>query len=84
MSTRRGANLRDRPQKYKNRTAFKNDLHDKTPQIKFLNSLQISEVCEHCKSVIEWKIKYKKYKPLSQPKKCTKYVVPEMDSFANS
>lgn len=72
MSTRRGANTRQRPQKHKNRVAFKNDLYEKTPQIKFLNSMNISEVCEHCKEVIEWKIKYKKYKPLSQPKNCQK------------
>ncbi|GAB0094024.1 nucleolar transcription factor 1 [Sergentomyia squamirostris] len=72
MSTRRGANVRTRPQKHKNTTAFRNDLHDKTPTMKFINSLQVREVCEHCQGVIEWKIKYKKYKPLSQPKTCIK------------
>uniref|UniRef100_A0A7G3AML2 Uncharacterized protein n=1 Tax=Lutzomyia longipalpis TaxID=7200 RepID=A0A7G3AML2_LUTLO len=72
MSTRRGENNRTRPQKHKNHTAFRNDLHDKTPKIKMLNSLHVSEVCEHCRGVIEWKIKYKKYKPLSQPKTCIK------------
>lgn len=72
MSTERGNVSRKRPQKYKNRTAFKNDLHDKTPQQKKLNSLHVSEVCEHCKALIQWKIKYKKYKPLSQAKTCTR------------
>lgn len=72
MSTQRGNASRTRPQKHKNRYVFKNDLHDKTPQQKRLNSLHISEVCQHCKGVIEWKIKYKKYKPLTQPKTCTK------------
>lgn len=72
MSTQRGNVSRKRAQKYKNRTVFKNDLHDKTPQQKKLNSLQINEVCAHCKGVIEWKIKYKKYKPLTQAKTCTK------------
>ncbi|KAM7346377.1 uncharacterized protein ACRADG_006333 [Cochliomyia hominivorax] len=72
MSTQRGNASRTRPQKHKNRTVFKNDLHDKTPLQKRLNSLHISEVCQHCKGVIEWKIKYKKYKPLTQPKTCTK------------
>lgn len=72
MSCQKGNGSRTRAQKHKNRHVFKNDLHDKTPlQIK-LNSLHISEVCQHCKGVIEWKIKYKKYKPLSQPKTCTK------------
>lgn len=72
MSTERGNGSRTRAQKHKNRHVFKNDLHDKTPMQKRLNSLHISEVCQHCKGVIEWKIKYKKYKPLSQPKTCTK------------
>lgn len=72
MSTQRGNATRTRPQKHKNRTVFKNDLHDKTPLQKRLNSLHVSEVCQHCKGVIEWKIKYKKYKPLTQPKTCTK------------
>ncbi|XP_013106011.1 uncharacterized protein C9orf85 homolog [Stomoxys calcitrans] len=72
MSTQRGNASRTRAQKHKNRTVFKNDLHDKTPMQQRLNSLHISEVCQHCKGVIEWKIKYKKYKPLTQPKTCTK------------
>ncbi|KAL9878267.1 uncharacterized protein C9orf85 homolog [Glossina fuscipes fuscipes] len=72
MSTQRGNACRTRSQKHKNRTVFKNDLHDKTPLQKRLNSLHVSEVCQHCKDVIEWKIKYKKYKALSQPKICTK------------
>ncbi|XP_054730379.1 uncharacterized protein C9orf85 homolog [Anastrepha obliqua] len=72
MSTERGNASRTRSQKHKNRTAFKNDLHDKTHQQKKLNSLHVSEVCQHCKDVIEWKIKYKKYKPLTQPKSCTR------------
>lgn len=73
MSCEKGSTSRkNRPQKYKNRTAFRNDLHDKTPKMKFINSIQVSEVCQHCKAQIEWKIKYKKYKPLTQPKTCIK------------
>lgn len=73
MSTQRGAGpKRDRPQKHKNTFAFKNDLHDKTWQMKKINSLYVCEVCERCKLQIEWKIKYKKYKPLSQAKTCIK------------
>lgn len=72
MSCRKGseANTRNRPQKYKNRTAFRNDLHDTSPALKLMNSIQVCEVCQHCKSVIEWKIKYKKYKVLTQQKTC--------------
>ncbi|XP_055843829.1 uncharacterized protein C9orf85 homolog [Episyrphus balteatus] len=72
MSSQRGNAVRTRTQKHKNRHVFKNDLHDKTPQQKMLNSLHISEVCQRCKHQIEWKIKYKKYKPLTQPKTCVK------------
>lgn len=70
MSTQRGNFSRQRPQKYKNSFAFKNDMHDKTNQTKMINSLQVRDVCNRCKEVIEWKIKYKKYKPLTQPKTC--------------
>jgi len=73
MSTQRGSGLtRNRAQKHKNSFAFKNDLHDKTPQMKKINQLNVCEVWERCKAQIEWKIKYKKYKPLSQAKTCIK------------
>lgn len=73
MSTKRGSGpTRKRAQKYKNTFAFKNDLHDKTPQMKRINQISVCEVCEHCKAQIEWKIKYKKYKALSQAKTCIK------------
>lgn len=72
MSTEKGNGSRTRTQKYKNKSVFKNDLHDKTPKQIMLNNLNISEVCTRCKDVLEWKIKYKKYKPLSQAKTCTK------------
>lgn len=72
MSSQRGNVSRNRPQKHKNRHAFKNDLHDKSNKIKMINSIQVGDVCARCKDIIDWKIKYKKYKPLSQPKSCTK------------
>lgn len=74
MSSKRGdAGRRTRAQKHQNTFAFKNDLHDKhTPLIKLINTLNVCEVCERCKEVIEWKIKYRKYKPLTQPKSCNK------------
>ncbi|KAF7269953.1 hypothetical protein GWI33_017043 [Rhynchophorus ferrugineus] len=72
MSSQKGNSSRSRPQKYKNRTAFKNNLHDTSNKTKMINALQIGDVCQRCKDIIEWKIKYKKYKPLTQPKKCVK------------
>lgn len=70
MSTSRGSCQRTRPQKHQNRTKFKNDLHDTSSKTKLINSLDITGVCKRCKDIIEWKIKYKKYKPLTAPKKC--------------
>uniref|UniRef100_A0A182R5Q6 CG8675-PA n=1 Tax=Anopheles funestus TaxID=62324 RepID=A0A182R5Q6_ANOFN len=73
MSSKRGDTHRTRAQKHKNTYAFKNNLHDKhTPLIKLITNLNVCEVCEHCKGVIDWKIKYRKYKPLTQPKSCSK------------
>lgn len=70
MSSQKGNSNRSRPQKHQNHTAFKNTLHDTSHRTKFINSIQVTDVCLRCKEIIEWKIKYKKYKPLSQPKKC--------------
>ncbi|EDV46480.1 uncharacterized protein C9orf85 homolog [Drosophila erecta] len=70
MSSQRGNVSRTRAQKHKNRHVFKNDLHDKTPQQLRLNAMHVSTVCQRCKEQIEWKIKYKKYKPLTQAKIC--------------
>ncbi|EDW00048.1 uncharacterized protein C9orf85 homolog [Drosophila grimshawi] len=72
MSSQRGNATRTRAQKHKNRHVFKNDLHDKTPQQMRLNKMHVSTVCQRCKEVIEWKIKYKKYKPLTQAKTCAR------------
>ncbi|XP_072936033.1 uncharacterized protein C9orf85 homolog [Epargyreus clarus] len=70
MSFSKGNINRTRPQKHQNRSSFKNDLHDTSKRTKLINSLQVSGVCARCKEIIEWKIKYKKYKPLSAPAKC--------------
>ena len=34
--------------------------------------IQICNVCAHCQGILEWKIKYNKYKMLTAPAKCTK------------
>ncbi|KAG5866485.1 hypothetical protein JTB14_004008 [Gonioctena quinquepunctata] len=72
MSSQKGNTARSRPQKHQNRTAFRNNLHDTSNRTKLVNSIQVSNVCVRCKDIIEWKIKYKKYKPLTQPKTCVK------------
>ncbi|RZF43655.1 hypothetical protein LSTR_LSTR009252 [Laodelphax striatellus] len=72
MSLQKGNTNRTRPPKYQNKRAFKNNLHDTSHITKSINSLQITDVCDKCKGVIEWKIKYKKYKPLKNPAVCCK------------
>jgi len=70
MSTQRGNVARSRAQRYQNKTSFKNNLYDTSKKTKDINGLKISAVCEKCKNIIDWKIKYKKYKPLTVPRKC--------------
>lgn len=71
MSSQKG-NYKKGPQKYQNKTAFKNTLHDTSKKTKEINQIELEGLCERCKEIIEWKIKYKKYKPLTVAKKCTK------------
>lgn len=70
MSATRGDCQRKRAQKHQNKTTFKNDLYDKSDRIKALNSMSINEVCQRCHDTIQWKIKYRKYKALTQPGAC--------------
>ncbi|XP_062903727.1 uncharacterized protein C9orf85 homolog [Mobula hypostoma] len=72
MSCERGNVARKRAQKHQNVTVFKNDKYDKSNKTKRLNAIVHTGVCIRCKEVLEWKIKYGKYKPLSQPRKCVK------------
>lgn len=72
MSCQRGNASRSRPQRYQNQTSFKNNLYDNSKKIKLMNSTEVTNVCERCKKIIEWKIKYKKYKVIKAPMKCTK------------
>ncbi|XP_020300677.1 uncharacterized protein LOC109864148 [Pseudomyrmex gracilis] len=72
MSCQRGNASRSRPPKHQNHKAFKNDMHDTSQKIKLINSIEVVNVCERCKQILEWKIKYKKYKILKAPIKCIK------------
>ena len=67
MSCQKGNANRTRAQKYKNSTAFKNTKYDTSQRTKNILSVGQDGLCARCKEKIEWKIKYKKYKPLTQP-----------------
>uniref|UniRef100_H0X4I9 Chromosome 9 open reading frame 85 n=1 Tax=Otolemur garnettii TaxID=30611 RepID=H0X4I9_OTOGA len=72
MSSQKGNVARSRPQKHQNTFSFKNDKFDKSVQTKKINAKLHDGVCQRCKEVLEWRVKYSKYKPLSKPKKCVK------------
>jgi len=75
MSSQRGNIKKQRAQKHNNISSFKNDKYGTTEKLKAVNEMRVSNVCQRCKEVIEWKIKYKKYKPLTVPgtcRRCTK------------
>ena len=67
MSSQRGNVSRTRKQKFQNAKKFKNDMHDSSGKIKMINNLTMEGLCKRCSDIIEWKIKYKKYKPLTKP-----------------
>ncbi|KAJ0067505.1 hypothetical protein NL108_007979 [Boleophthalmus pectinirostris] len=72
MSSQKGNVSRSRSQKHQNATAFKNDKYGATVQVKKAKSKVHDGLCQHCKDVLEWKVKYNKYKVLTQPRKCVK------------
>ncbi|XP_001373385.1 uncharacterized protein C9orf85 homolog isoform X2 [Monodelphis domestica] len=72
MSSQKGNVARTRPQRHQNAFSFKNDKFDTSVQTKRINAKLHEGVCQHCKEVLEWRVKYSKYKPLSKPKKCVK------------
>ncbi|KAM4639467.1 uncharacterized protein C9orf85 homolog isoform 2-T4 [Amazona ochrocephala] len=40
--------------------------------MKKINAKLHDGVCQHCKGILEWRVKFNKYKPLTKPKKCVK------------
>ncbi|XP_015672186.1 uncharacterized protein C9orf85 homolog [Protobothrops mucrosquamatus] len=72
MSSQRGNVSRTRAQRHRNAQAFRNDKYDSSAQRKKINAKLHEGLCQHCKEVLEWRIKFNKYKPLTQAKKCIK------------
>lgn len=79
MSTRRGGETSRTPA-HQNKFAFRHNKNSKKTakiaampiycNIPLLSSFSV--VCERCRKKIEWKKKYRKYKPLTAPGKCVK------------
>ncbi|XP_071436268.1 uncharacterized protein C9orf85 homolog [Pithys albifrons albifrons] len=72
MSSQRGNVSRTRPQRHQNAWAFRNDKYDTSARRKKINAKLHDGVCQHCKDILEWRVKFSKYKLLSKPKKCVK------------
>uniref|UniRef100_A0A6T6VFD4 Uncharacterized protein n=1 Tax=Bicosoecida sp. CB-2014 TaxID=1486930 RepID=A0A6T6VFD4_9STRA len=67
MTTRGGDNTKKAP-KHKNSFAFKHNKNSK--KTKKILGIDHHGLCSRCSEIIEWKKKYRKYKPLKAPKKC--------------
>jgi len=72
MSSKTGQSKRTRPQKHQNQSQWKANKFKTDPLTKLLENITITNCCPKCTDVIEWKVKYGKYKPLTQPAKCVK------------
>ncbi|XP_064032726.1 uncharacterized protein C9orf85 homolog [Pogoniulus pusillus] len=72
MSSEKGNVSRTRPQRYQNARSFRNDKYDTSARRKKINAKLHDGVCQHCKGILEWRVKFSKYKLLSKPKKCVK------------
>ena len=71
MTSNRKGDQKKRGQKYQNTETFSLTKRQAlTPQQKCVQETEVSGLCKKCTGVIEWKIKYGKYKALSVPKRC--------------
>lgn len=67
MSTQKG-NTKKKGQRYQNEFGFK---HNKNSMLtRKIQETPLDFLCSKCLNILEWKIKFRKYKPLSTPSKC--------------
>jgi hypothetical protein len=63
MSTKKGNIEKKGPPKHQNTFAFKHNKHSKLTQK--IRETPNTGLCKTCFDIIEWKKKYRKYKPLT-------------------
>ena len=69
MSTRPG-NTTKKGQKHQNTFSFK---HNKNSILtRKIKESPLDNLCQRCLDKLEWRISYRKYKPLTAPSKCNK------------
>jgi hypothetical protein len=67
MSTRKGDSSK-KGQKYQNTFAFK---HNKNSMLtRKIKQSPLDNLCQRCVDKLEWRINYRKYKPLTAPGRC--------------
>ncbi|KAK9720717.1 hypothetical protein K7432_003950 [Basidiobolus ranarum] len=64
----RGSGAKKGAQKYQNTTAYRHNKNSK--KTREINALPISGLCQRCLDVLEWRKRFRKYKPLTTAKKC--------------
>eukprot|EP00340_Litonotus_pictus_P009576 CAMPEP_0170514576 /NCGR_PEP_ID=MMETSP0209-20121228/1161_1 /TAXON_ID=665100 ORGANISM="Litonotus pictus, Strain P1" /NCGR_SAMPLE_ID=MMETSP0209 /ASSEMBLY_ACC=CAM_ASM_000301 /LENGTH=241 /DNA_ID=CAMNT_0010798731 /DNA_START=8 /DNA_END=729 /DNA_ORIENTATION=+ len=67
MSTVKGT-TKKKGQRYQNTFSFKHNKNSKLT--KKIQETPLNLLCERCLVTLQWKIKYRKYKPLTNPAKC--------------
>ena len=67
MSTTRKGDGVKKGQRYQNSWTYKPRLHETKKSDP--STVQLAGLCPRCREIIEWKIKYDKYKALSAPRK---------------
>ena len=69
MSTRRGEPSRG-PPRHQNKVAFKHNKNSKRTQE--IADMPVQGLCRRCHDQIEWRKRYRKYKPLTVARRCSK------------
>lgn len=77
ISSRKG-NSKKGAQKYQNHVGFKHNKNSKLTRK--IYKMPVDGVCDHCREIIVWRKTYRKYKPLTCPKKWQVYFVMGSDS----
>lgn len=67
VSLRKG-NAKKPAQKYQNKAAFRHNKNSKLTRV--IEALPVVGLCQHCTDIMIWRKTYRKYKPLTVPKKC--------------
>lgn len=73
---RRAKGKAGRVPRYQNAFTFKHN--SKSKKTDYIQGLHHSGLCRRCNDKIEWKKKYRKYKPLKKPRKCKHCMQPRV------